>query len=203
MIEVVEALASCLTEAGSLRASELAGHQMRVGRLAQAYCGLLGFPDDRCRALALLAQIHDAGKLAIPDAILLKPAPLTAEEWVDMRQHTVLGARILGASPDPLARLASDVARHHHEAWDGSGYPDGLAGEAIPLEARLVAICDVYDALREVRSYKPALDHGTAVDIMMHGDARLRPGRFDPHLLAVFGEHADTLATAYDAEVAS
>jgi len=94
------------------------------------------------------SPMHDIGKIGVPDEILLKPGPHTPEETVVMRRHTIIGAAILGESNSPYLGMAADIALRHHERWDGSGYPDGQAGEAIPLAARIMAICDVYDALR-------------------------------------------------------
>ena len=103
------------------------------------------------------AELHDVGKVAVPDLILNKPGPLDDAEWAIMRQHTVAGERILGTSESmrPVAR----VVRASHERWDGRGYPDGIAGDAIPLEARIVCACDAYDAMRSVRAYKDAMTH--------------------------------------------
>lgn len=137
------------------------------------------------------APLHDIGKVGIPDSILLKKGPLTPEEWEIMKQHTQIGAeiihkteRILGGSS--FLSLAKDIVEFHHEKWDGSGYPHGLSGEAIPLSAQLVSIADVYDALVSDRPYKKAFSHEQAVEILLNGDDRLRPGSFSPKLLQAF-----------------
>jgi response regulator RpfG family c-di-GMP phosphodiesterase len=140
------------------------------------------------RALEDAAPLHDIGKAALPDHVLNKPGPLTADERLLMQAHTTIGADTLRevARQHPFAtaflHLAIDIARGHHERWDGTGYPDRLAGADIPLCARLVAICDVYDALRSRRVYKPGLSHHTTVLTMTEGS----PGHFDPALLEVF-----------------
>ena len=135
-----------------------------------------------------MAPLHDIGKVGVPDAVLDKPGPLTADERRVMQQHTTVGADTLAgvAARYPLFAgffaTAVDVARSHHEKWDGSGYPHRLAGEAIPLAARLVAVGDVYDALRSRRVYKAGLSHAAAVELML----RESPGHFDPALVEVF-----------------
>jgi response regulator RpfG family c-di-GMP phosphodiesterase len=138
--------------------------------------------------LACCAPLHDIGKVGLPDHVLLKPGKLEDDERVVMQTHTVIGAQTL----DEVARrhnfalafleMAADIARHHHERWDGTGYPDGLAGTDIPLAARIVALADVYDALRSRRVYKPALSHVATVQVMTENC----PGHFDPALLQVF-----------------
>jgi putative two-component system response regulator len=137
-------------------------------------------------ALAKAAPLHDIGKVAIPDSVLLKPGPLTADEWSVMRTHTTQGADLLqraasrlGDRAGPLLLYGMQIARYHHEKWDGSGYPEGLAGEAIPLAARLMAVADVYDALISRRIYKDAMSHETAISwIESQGGSH-----FDPTLV--------------------
>jgi putative two-component system response regulator len=138
--------------------------------------------------LAKSAPLHDIGKVGIPDHVLLKPGPLTAEEWVIMKTHAELGARAIAqAEADTEARvefldIAKEIARHHHEKWDGSGYPDGLAGEAIPVSARLMALADVFDALISKRVYKDAFTHETALKIIVEGSGK----HFDPDIVSAF-----------------
>jgi putative two-component system response regulator len=147
------------------------------------------------------ASLHDIGKVVIPDSILNKPGPLNDDEWAVMRQHSRLGFNILRGAADPTVRLAANVVLYHHECWDGSGYPDGLAGEAIPREARIVGVCDVYHALRETRPYRDPLTHDHALSMMLQGEGRMHPGQFDPVVLAVFGNNADVMRDAYEASV--
>ncbi|MDP2005014.1 MAG: two-component system response regulator [Rubrivivax sp.] len=137
-------------------------------------------------AMIKAAPLHDIGKIAIPDAVLLKPGPLGAEEWEVMKAHTRHGADLLQRAVDrlgeragPLLQYGMEIARHHHEKWDGSGYPDGLAGEAIPLSARLMAVADVYDALISRRPYKDAMGHADALAWIEQGAGR----HFDPLLV--------------------
>jgi putative two-component system response regulator len=143
---------------------------------------------DYVELLAKSAPLHDIGKIAIPDHILLKPGKLSADEFSIMRTHAMRGYDILcqadgyiGEQGDFLA-IAMDIARYHHEKWDGSGYPHGLAGEAIPLTARLMALADVYDALHSTRPYKTAMSHAQAADIIQQGRGR----HFDPELVDIF-----------------
>jgi putative two-component system response regulator len=157
------------------------------------------FSDLHIDALAKAAPLHDIGKVAIPDGVLLKPGPLTAEEWVVMKTHTTQGADLLkraadklGSDAGPMLHYGMQIARHHHEKWDGSGYPDGLAGEDIPLSARLMAVADVYDALISRRPYKEPMGHEQALAwIEEHSGSQFDPSLVNalravqPQLLAI------------------
>lgn len=172
-------------------------HIRRIGDYAASIADVLGWSEHRIHILRLAAMLHDVGKIGVPDAILLKPGPLTAEEYRLMQSHTEIGYRITSQSRSELMRCAAHIARSHHEKWDGSGYPQSLAGRDIPLEARIVGLCDVYDALRSARPYKPALDHDAAFGIIVEGDGRTAPGHFDPEVLDAFKTHADTIAAIF------
>jgi putative two-component system response regulator len=135
---------------------ETGSHIRRIGHFSRLMANLLDCPAAFAEELGEAAVLHDIGKLAIPDAILKKPGPLTPEEFEIMKTHPVLGGQILSGSKDPLLRMAHTVALRHHERWDGKGYPGGLKGDECPLSARIVGIVDVYDALTEKRVYKDA-----------------------------------------------
>jgi len=149
------------------RSPELAGHGDAVRRLAVAVGRDLGLSDGEIATLSRASELHDIGKIAIPDAILNKTTPLDDEEWAFIRQHTILGERIVSEAPSlaPLGRLI----RASHERWDGNGYPDGLAGEDIPLAARIIFACDAYDAITAERPYSPALGPETALEELRGG----------------------------------
>ncbi|MER3480518.1 MAG: hypothetical protein C4327_08590 [Meiothermus sp.] len=165
------------------RSGEDPGHGARVG----AYCWLialrLGIEAERAHEIGLASQLHDLGKLAIPDAILKKPGRLTPEEWEQMKTHVTLGeamARRLGFLPPEVL----EVIRHHHERWDGGGYPDGLEGVDIPLLPRIFALADVYDALTSERPYKRAWSREEALAELERGAGQ----HFDPELAQIFVE---------------
>jgi two-component system cell cycle response regulator len=152
-----EVLLSVLNE----RDADLRGHLSAVARLARAVGESLGLPDAELHDLTLTAELHDIGKLAIPDSILSKESALTEDEWVFVHRHTVIGERILASAP-ALSRI-SRLVRSTHERLDGMGYPDGLSGEQIPLLARIVSACDAFHAMIEARPYRPALSEESAI----------------------------------------
>jgi HD-GYP domain-containing protein (c-di-GMP phosphodiesterase class II) len=156
----------------------LTDHASEVSRLAVAVARRLNINAEQIDELARAADLHDIGKVGIPDAILTKPGQLDAQEWELVRQHTILGERILSAAPAlrPVAR----IVRSSHERWDGAGYPDGLAGESIPLAARIVAACDAYDAIISDRCYRPARSPALARAEL----AREAGHQFDPAVVA-------------------
>ena len=142
----------------------------------------LGLSDERCRMIYLAAPLHDVGKIAIADAILSKPGKLTPDEMAIMRQHVIIGARILENGSSDLIRTAELIALSHHERWDGTGYPDRLSGKDIPIEARIVAIADVFDALCSARPYKQAWPIAKARAEIVG----LSGSHFDPACVAAF-----------------
>jgi putative two-component system response regulator len=178
------------------RDDETGTHLERV----RAFCRLLGegmahnngLEGQYVRHLVHAGPLHDIGKVGISDAILLKPGRLTPDEFEIMKTHTVLGAQTLEAvraeySSNAFVSMGIDIARSHHERWDGGGYPDGLAGEAIPLCGRIMAVADVYDALRSKRVYKPPMPHEESCRIILEGSGT----QFDPSVIRVFAERAD------------
>lgn len=171
-----------LVSALDCREHETASHSQRVAGYAVFLALWIGYPEDRLVDLYRGALLHDLGKIAIPDAILLKPGKLDPDEWTVMRTHAERGAAIVEAID--FLRGAAEVPRCHHESWDGSGYPRGLRGEAIPLAARIFACVDVYDALRSWRPYKEPWSHEEAIAEMR----RVAGTRLDPGLVAAFEE---------------
>mgnify|MGYP005841883809 CR=1 FL=1 len=152
-----------LGRAAEFKDNETGMHVIRMSHFSRLAAEALGAPASWCELLQAAAPMHDIGKIGIPDGILLKPGKLDEREWAVMRTHPQIGAEILGEDPSPLIRMARRIALEHHEKWDGSGYPNALAGEAISLEARLVAVADVFDALTSVRPYKKAWSNEEAV----------------------------------------
>ena len=157
-------------------------HTQRVGELAARLARHLGHDDRTVRLLREAAPLHDLRKIAIPDRVLLKPGKLTTEEFEVVKTHAVLGARVLAGSESDLLRAAERVARSHHERWDGTGYPDGLAGEDIPLEGRLVHVADVFDVLVHERPYKESWTVEAAAEEIRRGTGT----QFDPDVVRAF-----------------
>ncbi len=173
-------------------------HPERIGVLSGIVARRLGLAEEKARRIEAASVLHDIGKVGIDKTILNKPGPLDEREWVLMRKHTVIGWRLLDGPPSPLLRCARQIALHHHERWDGSGYPHTLAGERIPLAARIVMLCDQYDALRSLRPYKEPWDHETTRRILLEGNERTRPEHFDPRLLELFRSIHPELEAAWE-----
>jgi two-component system response regulator RpfG len=157
---------SRLARAIEYRDAGTSAYLERMSRIAGLVAESLGLPEEDVRTIELAAPLHDIGKIAIPDAILLKQGPLDAEETKQMRRHPVIGHQLLADSQNRFVRTSAIIALRHHERFDGSGYPDGLAGEQIPLPARIVTVADVFDALISPRPYKPAWTIEAALDYL-------------------------------------
>ena len=177
-IETLERLAI----AGEYRDDDTGHHTRRVGDIAARLATALGLPPDRAELFRRAAPLHDLGKIGIPDSILLKPGKLTPEEFEVLKGHTAIGAAILSGSQSPLLQLAEEIALSHHERWDGTGYPYGLAGESIPLAGRIVTICDVFDALTHERPYKEAWPIEEAIKEIQRQHGK----QFDPAIADAF-----------------
>lgn len=171
-----------LSKAVEYRDDDTGSHTVRVGRYCERLASQAGLDRQFCERLLMASPLHDAGKVAIPDAVLLKPGPLTEEERSVMEEHAQIGYDLLRNSSSGVLDLAASVAWTHHERFDGSGYPRGLSGSAIPIEGRVTAIVDVYDALTSDRVYRPAFSQQRALEMLRDG----RGGHFDPELLDVF-----------------
>ena len=204
-------LIHCLARAAEYRDNETGRHVLRVGRYVGIIARQLGLPSETCELLEHAAPLHDMGKIGIPDDILLKPGkltpeefemmqrhtsfgkrtfePMTYDEWRTFERHTFLGEKILEMGSSPILAIAGRIALTHHEKWDGTGYPLGLSGEMIPIEGRITAVADVFDALSSRRPYKPPLPLEECFRILEEG----RAGHFDPEILDAFFARKDEI----------
>lgn len=185
---------SRLSMAAEYRDDETSGHVERMSR----YCALLadanGADTETSETMRLASRLHDIGKIGVSDMILMKEGPLTPTERRKMEEHVPIGMRLLEGSDSRVVRVACTVVASHHERWDGTGYPNGLAGEAIPIEGRIAAIADVFDALTHTRPYRRAFPLGNVLDMMRKESGQ----HFDPALLEKFLDRMNTVLTIYD-----
>jgi len=179
-IEVLERLA----RAAEFRDDETGLHTRRVGRMAAALARAIGLPDQMVEVIGRAAPLHDVGKIGIPDSVLLKQGRLDLTEFETMKTHTTIGAELLSGSSIPLLTVGREIALSHHERWDGTGYPSGLRGRAIPVAGRVVAVADVFDALTHPRPYKRAWDEREALAEIERQGGR----QFDPAIAAAFAQ---------------
>jgi len=175
-----------LMRAAEYRDDETGAHVRRISYYTKMLAKAVGMDQEFCETIFLASPMHDIGKIGIPDHILLKPGSFEPHEWKLMKKHTMIGAEILAGASSPYFRMGQEIALSHHERWDGSGYPYNLAGEDIPFAARIMSVCDVYDALRSRRPYKPAFEHAKVIEVITNGDERIQPSHFDPDILAAF-----------------
>lgn len=187
-----------LTATAEHRDEETGSHIRRIGHYSKLLAEKLALSAEESEAIFHAGPMHDLGKVGIPDNILHKPAALTPGEFEVMKGHTTIGANILKNSSSRYLQCAENIALSHHENWDGSGYPSGLAGGDIPIEGCIVKMADVYDALRSRRPYKTTLDHQTAGRIIFGGDDKTRPGHFAPAVLEAFRQSAPEFARIFD-----
>jgi putative two-component system response regulator len=189
-----------LARAAEFRDPETGAHIQRMAHCSRLIARRIGLSEAQQEILLRAAPLHDVGKLGTPDRILLKPGKLTPDEWEVMKQHAAIGYEILRESASPVIQAGAEIAWSHHEKFDGSGYPRGLAGDAIPLFGRIVAIADVFDALTSVRPYKQPWSVDEAVSFMREQSGR----HFDPALLdaffAILPEVADVMSRFRDEE---
>lgn len=168
-------------------------HCNRVTSLATELGNACGLQGSRLEQMRVAATFHDVGKIGVPDAVLLKPSKLTAEEWELMKAHSEKGENIFRGTTLPDVEVLASIIRHHHESFDGSGYPDGLRGEQIPVSCRILLIVDCYDAMTTVRPYSKARSHAEAMGILL----KERGAKVDPQVLSVFArliEHSEQRA---------
>jgi putative two-component system response regulator len=184
-MEAVELLAG----ACEYRDDDTGKHTQRVGELSAAIAQELGLDPDFVESLRLVAPLHDVGKIAIPDYILHKPGSLSTEEYGIMKCHVGIGANLLEQKTSPLLQLAAEIARYHHERWDGKGYQAGLAGEAIPLSARIVTVADTFDAITNDRPYRARRSVSEALQELTN----MAGSQFDPSIVAALHRHLSTL----------
>lgn len=180
-------LIRCLGKAAEFRDNETGMHVIRMSQASALVAKQMGLDDHQCDLILHASPMHDVGKIAIPDDILLKEGPLVGEEWTEMKTHAEIGAELLSGYDSELLSTAASLAKTHHEKWDGSGYPAGLKGEEIPLFSRIVAVCDVFDALTSKRPYK---DPWTVEDTLSYLHER-SGSDFDPQVVLAFEKCVD------------
>jgi putative two-component system response regulator len=177
--EAQDELLARLALTAEYRDDDTGMHSQRVGKLAGQIASQLGLTDEEVDWLQRAAPLHDLGKVAVPDHILLKPSSLTMQEFIVIKQHSTIGAKILADSQFPLLKIAAEIAYSHHERWDGEGYPCGLAGTAIPLRGRIVAVADAFDVMTHTRPYKTAVSIEAAANELRRNSGT----QFDPTIV--------------------
>ncbi|NIB39367.1 response regulator [Pseudomaricurvus alkylphenolicus] len=180
-------LIQCLGKAAEYRDNETGMHVIRMSQSCAILAKEMGLSDEECELIQRASPMHDIGKIAIPDDVLLKPGDLEGREWETMKTHAEVGAEILGGYDTELMQVAAKIALTHHERWDGRGYPDGLRGREIPLYTRIVSVCDVFDALTSKRPYKPAWSHEEAMEYLWKQSGHY----FDPEVVSAFARVLD------------
>ena len=177
-----------LGRAAEFKDNETGNHILRMSQYSLLLAKAIGLPEEQCDLILLASPMHDIGKIGIPDNVLLKPGKLNADEWKIMQSHVEIGAELLSGNDEiPLMNMAKNIALTHHERWDGNGYPSGLAGEDIPIEGRICAISDVFDALTSERPYKEAWPIEKAM-ALLHEESG---SHFDPSLVPLFANILD------------
>lgn len=187
-----------MTRAAEHKDEDTGAHVKRISYYCRDLAKILGMNDAFVDNIFFSSPMHDVGKIGIPDHVLLKPGGFTPEEWEIMKGHAAMGAKILGNSKSPYLTMAAEIALDHHERWNGGGYPNGKRGEEIPVAARIMNICDIYDALRSKRPYKPAFDHQKTLDIISNGDGRTMPEHFDPNIFTAFKQNNQLFNDIYE-----
>jgi putative two-component system response regulator len=175
------------------RDNDTGDHIRRVSRTSELIARAMGMENELVERIKNASQMHDVGKVAVPDSILLKPGHLTTEQRAVMEKHTTIAAEILGHPEDEVLAMGRDIALNHHERWDGQGYPNGISGRDIPLSARVVAVADVFDAVISHRCYKTACSFDVALDIIAKDSGR----HFDPEVTQAFFIAIDDILESY------
>jgi putative two-component system response regulator len=189
-LEVIHRLAI----AAELRDAGTGKHIYRMSRYSQLLALAIGFSKEQGELILTTSALHDIGKIAIPDSILLKPSSLEAHEFEIIKTHTTLGAKMLSGSDSVFLKMAETIAMNHHEKWDGRGYPNAISGEEIPLAGRICAVADVFDALSSARPYKKAWTFEETMSEVL----RLKGTHFDPKLVDAFESIKDDIKAVYD-----
>lgn len=197
--EAVLDTAQRLTLASEYRDVDTLNHVKRIGYYTEVLAKEVGIAGEEVEILSHASPMHDIGKVGIPDSILLKQDKLTKDEFEIIKTHTTIGARILRGSSSPYLKAAEVIALTHHERWDGSGYPQGLKGENIPIEGRIVNLIDMYDAMRSKRPYKPSFKHESAVELLSGKGPIIRPEHIDLDLLRAFQRCAERFREIFEA----
>lgn len=179
----------CLMRAAAFKDDDTAVHIVRMARYCSLIAEACGMDREFCDLIERAAPMHDIGKIGVPDSILKKAGQLAEDEWQIMRRHPEQGAQILGGTTIPLLNLAAEIALAHHEKFDGSGYPAGLRGEAIPIAARIAALADFFDALTMARCYRPAFSDREALRMIAENTGT----HFDPEIVAAFDRVIDRI----------
>ena len=173
------------------REKNIRSHLERIRGYAQIIALGLGLTQNEALIISYACQLHDIGKVGIPEAIFLKADSLTPYEWEFVQRHTIIGAKILEGASSPFLQVGEKIALSHHERWDGSGYPNGLVGENIPLSGRICALADVFDALTTKRAYKEEIPAEDALDLIINSSGQL----FDPKIVKVFKDNFSEVVT--------
>jgi putative two-component system response regulator len=190
-----------MVRAAEYKDEETGSHVQRISFLCLELAEQLGMDPEFRDRIFYASPMYDIGKIGIPDAVLMKQGGLDQAEWDMMKTHCTLGAEILRHGSSPYVVMGASIALNHHERWDGTGYPHGIAGADIPLAARITMLCDQYDALRSRRPYKPPFSHERTVEIITKGDGRTMPSHFDPDLLAAFVRSRARFDDIYNANI--
>ncbi|HMA61729.1 MAG TPA: HD domain-containing phosphohydrolase [bacterium] len=187
-----------LSLAAEYKDPETGKHLVRMSSLAAYLTKQLGLSEKMQERIYFTSPMHDIGKISVPDKILTKPDKLTKEEFEIVKKHTSQGYKILKDSDSEMLRMAAEIALTHHENYDGTGYPDNLKGDKIPLSGRIIKILDVYDSLRSKRVYKKPFSHQKTMEIITKGDGRVEPVHFDPDILEVFIDNEAEVASLFE-----